>query len=94
MRPINEGARPLQRGQPLAHLPRDIARAGVSGQFQAKPPLGGSVALADLDQQLGQARGPQPLEVLRVQRRLRGHMGRSAPEGFLLGQLTMPTLNT
>ena len=54
--PIELGTRPADGGEPLADLPCGLGRPRRTGELQPEPALDLGVALAELDQQPGQAR--------------------------------------
>jgi hypothetical protein len=55
------------RRQPLAHLPRHLRRALLFRQGQPQHALGGSIALAELKQQVGEAGFSQSLKVVGIE---------------------------
>ena len=72
--PADPGTRFGQGHQPLADLCRSLFRTLPARQCQPQPSLGGGIAAADLDQQLGQGGGPQRLQVLGVEGGSGGHL--------------------
>ena len=71
--PVDKRARPREGREPLAHLPRNFARALRPRQLQPQASFGGSVAGIEFDQQLGQPLGAEDFEILRAQSCFRGH---------------------
>ena len=71
--PVDIGARAADAGQPFAHLLGGLLHTAAGGQGQAQLALGRPIAVTELQQQLGQAGGPEGLQILGVEGELAGH---------------------
>ena len=71
--PIDEGPGARNRGDPLANGPRGFGWTLRASEGEAQAPLCGRVAVADLDQELGEPLGAERFEVLGVERAFRRH---------------------
>ena len=60
--------------EPLSHPPGKLGRTFCSGKLKSKQPPGHCPALADLDQQFGEALRPESLQIAGVESFLRPHV--------------------
>jgi hypothetical protein len=66
--PIDEGPGARNRGDPLADRPSGFGWTLRASEGETQAPLCGRVAVADFDQELGEALGAERFEVLGVER--------------------------
>ena len=71
--PVDIGGRAGDAGQPFAHLLGGLLHTTAGGQGQTQLALGRPIAVAQLQQQLRQAGGPQGLQILGVEGEFAGH---------------------
>ena len=74
LRPVENCARPADRGQPMPHLPGKLGRAFRADKLKSKQPPGRALARADFDQQLGESLRPESLQAPGVESFLRCHI--------------------
>src|SRR5699024_9939788 len=77
--PVHKRPGAGDRCQPLADLPSDFRCAGCAGERQPQTAPGHGIAIADFEQQLSEAAGPQNLEVFYVDRFPGSHQQLQSP---------------